>query len=66
MLKWNNDKSKLSLNQNPSTSIEILLYDLQQKIRVMFDSEYSAFRFFDLLQTKKISKDQFLFGINFL
>ena len=32
----------------------------------MFESEYAAFRFFDILQSRKVTKDQFLFGINFL
>ena len=42
------DRQRLSMDPNPNSNLEMFLVDLQQKIRVMFKSEYEAYRFFDV------------------
>ena len=60
------DNQRLSLNPNPISSVENFLIDLQQKIRVLFKSEYEAYRFFDINENQKCSKEHFLFTCQFL
>lgn len=57
---------KLSLNINPNSSLEHLLVQLQQKIRVLFPSQYEAFRFFDVNQNQRCSRDHFVFNCAYL
>jgi hypothetical protein len=50
----------------PQTSLECLLVNLQQKIRVMFPSVSEAYRFFDMKGNQKCSKESFVFNSIFL
>lgn len=55
-----------SLADYPNTTLELLLVQLQQKIRVMFPSQYEAFRFFDIRSNQKCTKEHFVFTCHFL
>jgi hypothetical protein len=57
---------RLSLAVNPNTSLERLLTQLQQKLRVMFPGIYEAFRFFDFNSNGRCTKEHFVFNCTFL
>jgi len=44
----------------------MLLFHLQQKIRVMWPSANEAYRFFDIKSNNKVTKEHFVFCCNFL
>ena len=56
------EKQFQSMSKKAISSLEVLLEQLQQKLRVQFSNNQEAFRFFDITQTKKCKKEHFVFN----
>lgn len=56
------EKQFQSMSKKAISSLEVLLEQLQQKLRVQFSNNQEAFRFFDITQTQKCKKEHFVFN----
>lgn len=59
------EQHKLSKSEFPLSTLEVLLIQLQQRLRVMFGGPQEAFRFFDISGQGKCSKAHFSFCCSF-
>ena len=50
------------MSKKAISSLEVLLEQLQQKLRVQFSNNVEAFRFFDITQSQKCKKEHFVFN----